>query len=349
MVAAIAQEIRVSKQLEGQTIETIYFGGGTPSILTTENIENLLDIINKKFQVDPHAEITMEANPDDIDMEKAMAWKRMGINRFSIGIQSFFEEDLAWMNRAHDAVRSRKCIETILEAGFSNFSIDLIYGTPGQTLEQWKENLDIAIAYKVPHLSCYALTVEEGTALHHQIYHQKKTSIDAEIQSACFEILQEKTSAAGYRHYEISNLALPGNESRHNSSYWKGIHYMGVGPAAHSFDGVKRRWNIANNINYMQAIESGISCAEEEVLTLKDQFNEYIMTALRMDTGISIQQVELHWGTQVLDRLKLDLLPWLDSGKVNHIEGYYILSKEGKFFADGIASSLFQIDSSEQH
>ncbi len=349
MVAAIAQEINMSQQLEGQLIETIYFGGGTPSILATEKIESLLHVIHKKFQVISDVEITLEANPDDIDMEKAMAWKRMGINRFSIGIQSFFQEDLVWMNRAHDAVRSRACIETIQEAGFSNFSIDLIYGTPGQTLEQWKENLDIAIAYKVPHLSCYALTVEEGTALHHQIQHQKKTAIDPEIQSACFDILQQKTSAAGYRHYEISNFALPGNASRHNSSYWKGTHYLGVGPAAHSFDGEKRSWNVSNNIQYMQAIESGISCAEEEVLTSKDQFNEYIMTALRMDTGINLLQIEQHWGNDVLLQLKKDIQPWIDSRKVVLKDDHWIITLEGKFFADGIASSLFQIDTSDQH
>ena len=292
MVEAIKKEINESTQLSGQRIETIYFGGGTPSILPTDNIESILQVINNKYQVATDVEITLEANPDDIDMMKAIAWKQMGINRFSIGIQSFFEKDLRWMNRAHDSMQSRTCIETIQAAGFSNFSIDLIYGTPGQTLEEWKENLDIAIAYKVPHLSCYALTVEEGTALHHQIHHQKKTAVDTEVQSVCFEILQQKTAAAGYRHYEISNFAIPGKESKHNSSYWSGAHYLGVGPAAHSFDGEKRRWNVANNIKYMQAIESGMSCAEEEVLSAYDQLNEYIMTSLRMDTGINLKHID---------------------------------------------------------
>lgn len=343
MVKAIEREIKDSRQLAGQVIETIYFGGGTPSILASENIEGILQHIQNTFEVAPDAEITLEANPDDIDREKALAWKQMGINRFSIGIQSFFEEDLRWMNRAHDAARSKECIEIIQEAGFSNFSIDLMYGTPGQTLEQWQENLDIAIAYKVPHLSCYALTVEEGTALHHQIHQQKKTSVDAEIQSACFEILQHTTSAAGYRHYEISNFAIPGHESKHNSSYWKGVPYLGVGPAAHSFDGTRRKWNVANNIKYMQSIESGRSCAEEEILSENDKLNEYIMTALRMDTGISIQHIEQHWSKTVLRQLTTDIQPWLVSGKMRMENNHWMLTLEGKFFADGIASSLFQL------
>lgn len=343
MVNAIEKEIILSNHGKKSPIETIYFGGGTPSILSTKHLDRLLNTVYKLFEVNAEVEITMEANPDDITPEKAKAWKAMGINRFSIGIQSFFEEDLKWMNRAHDAQQSRRCIEIIKEEGFYNFSIDLIYGTPGQTHERWLENLDIAIQEKIPHLSCYALTVEEGTALYSMIKSGKKESVDSDEQSICFDALVQKTRDAGYRHYEISNLALPGMESKHNQSYWKGIPYWGFGPAAHSFDGKSRRWNVANNMEYMTSIENNKIPSEIEFLSEVDQLNEYIMTSLRCDTGINKNYFKHNWGEEKLLNLRKEINVSIELGRVIEDTVCFKLTDQGRFFADGIISSLFYI------
>ena len=340
MIEAIDQEIILSASKE-EIIQTIYFGGGTPSIVAPNLIKRLIENIYKKYDVSPEAEITLEANPDDITLENAAAWKEMGINRFSIGIQSFFEEDLVWMNRAHDAQQSRKCIEIIREVGFDNFSIDLIYGTPGQSTERWIENLDVAFAYQVPHLSCYALTVEEGTALHHMIETKKKEEVDADEQSLRFEQLVQKTKEAGYRHYEISNFAIPGKESKHNKSYWEGTIYQGFGPAAHSFDGKSRRWNVSNNMEYILSIENNKLPSELEVLSEVDQLNEYIMTSLRCDTGINKEFLTSHWGEERMNQLREEILKSIAEGRIEENESYIKLTDSGKFFADGIAASLF--------
>ena len=340
MVDAIGQEIIISASKE-EKIQTIYFGGGTPSIVAPNLIKRLIDNMYKNYDVSPEAEITLEANPDDITLENAAAWKEMGINRFSIGIQSFFEEDLVWMNRAHDAQQSRKCIEIIREVGFDNFSIDLIYGTPGQSTERWIENLDIAFAYQVPHLSCYALTVEEGTALHHMIETRKKQQVDADEQSLRFELLVQKTKEAGYRHYEISNFAIPSKESKHNKSYWEGAIYHGFGPAAHSFDGKSRRWNVSNNMEYILSIEKNKLPSEIEVLSEVDQLNEYIMTSLRCDTGINKEFLTSRWGEERMHHIREEILKSIVEGRIVENESHIKLTDSGKFFADGIAASLF--------
>ena len=341
MIDAIEREIVLSNQGKKSPIETIYFGGGTPSILDTIQIERLLNTIYNLFEVKAGAEITMEANPDDITTEKAKAWKAMGINRFSIGIQSFFEEDLKWMNRAHDAQQSRRCIEIIKEEGFNNFSIDLIYGTPGQTHKRWLENLEIAIQKKIPHLSCYALTVEEGTALHSMIRSGKKETVDSDQQSLCFDSLVQKTREAGYRHYEISNFALVGMESKHNQSYWKGVPYWGFGPAAHSFNGKSRSWNVANNMEYIISIENNKIPSEIELLSDTDQLNEYIMTSLRCDTGINKNYLKENWGEEKLLQVRKEINVAIELGRVNEDQISFKLTDQGRFFADGIASSLF--------
>jgi len=340
MVDAIEKEIILTAS-EEEIIQTIYFGGGTPSIVAPNLIKGLIENIYKNYDVSLDAEITLEANPDDITLENAAAWKEMGITRFSIGIQSFFEEDLVWMNRAHNAHQSRKCIEIIREVGFDNFSIDLIYGTPGQSMERWIENLDIAFAYQVPHLSCYALTVEEGTALQHMIETRKKQQIDADEQSLRFEQLVQKTKEAGYRHYEISNFAIPGKESKHNKSYWEGAIYQGFGPAAHSFDGKRRRWNVSNNMEYILSIENNKLPFEIELLSEVDQLNEYIMTSLRCDTGINKEFLVKHWGEERMQHIRKEILKSIAEGRILENESHIKLSDSGKFFADGIASSLF--------
>jgi len=341
MVDAIIKEIGLTDEVVGEAIQTIYFGGGTPSLIAPELVKKILEKIYQTYQVSSDAEITLEANPDDITLENAAAWKEMGINRFSIGIQSFFDEDLAWMNRAHDAQQSRKCIEIIKQVGFDNFSIDLIYGTPGQSMIRWVENLDIAFSYQVPHLSCYALTVEEGTALHHMIETKKKEEVDSDEQSLRFEQLVQKTKEAGYRHYEISNFAIAGKESKHNKSYWEGTIYQGFGPAAHSFDGKSRRWNVSNNMEYILSIENNKLPFEIEVLSEVDQLNEYIMTSLRCDTGINKDFLAKHWGEERMHYLRKEILKSIAEGRIVENESHIKLSDSGKFFADGIASSLF--------
>lgn len=343
MILAIQQEINIRSDLHKTPIETIYFGGGTPSLLEPQQIENLLNKVNDSFEVSLDAEITLEANPDDITPEKALAWKKMGINRFSIGIQSFFEEDLIWMNRAHTSIQSRNCIEIIKSAGFTNFSIDLIYGTPGQSVERWINNLEIAFDYNIPHLSCYALTVEEGTALDHMIKSKKKENTNSDTQSTHFNILVQKSKEAGYIHYEISNFAKPGNESNHNKSYWAGASYHGFGPAAHSYDGLKRTWNISNNISYIESIEGHTIPLEMEILSEEDKLNEYIMTSLRCIKGISKHHITSHWGENQLTRIEREINVYIQLGRVIADDNTFTLTDEGKFFADGIASSLFLI------
>lgn len=342
--ASILKEIALRSSEINEAVQTIYFGGGTPSILAPDAINKMLQAIKTHYAISSDPEITLEANPDDITAEKARAWKRMGINRFSIGVQSFADENLQWMNRAHDASQSIQCIQTIREAGFDNFSIDLIYGTPGQTQQGWIKDLEKAIEMKIPHLSCYALTVEEGTALHHMIGSGKKEKISADEQAERFEALVQLSSLAGYTHYEISNLALPGKESKHNSAYWEGKPYLGFGPSAHSFSGTKRSWNIADNLKYSQSIEAGILPHEEETLREIDQLNEYIMTSLRSIKGMQKETIKTRWGSDKLQIISTAIEQFIGSGKIISTENSWVLSGEGRFFADGIASSLFFLE-----
>lgn len=344
VVSSILKEIGLRSSEMKEEVQTIYFGGGTPSILDTSSIEKILDAIKAHYAVSSNPEITLEANPDDITFEKAMAWKMMGINRFSIGVQSFADENLRWMNRAHDASQSIQCIQTIRDVGFDNFSIDLIYGTPGQTQEGWIKDLEKAIELRIPHLSCYALTVEEGTALHHMIGSGKKEKISPDEQAERFEALVQLSSLAGYSHYEISNLALPGKESKHNSAYWEGLPYLGFGPSAHSFSGTKRSWNIADNLQYIQSIETGILPSEEETLRETDQLNEYIMTSLRSIKGVQKETIKTRWGMDTLQIISTEIEQFIQSGKIIATENAWVLSSEGRFFADGIASSLFFLE-----
>ena len=344
VMTSIIKEISLRSSEINEAVQTIYFGGGTPSILAPEAIKKMLDAIKSDYVISSDPEITLEANPDDITAEKARAWKLMGINRFSIGVQSFADENLQWMNRAHDASQSIQCIQTIREAGFDNFSIDLIYGTPGQTQQGWIKDLEKAIEMKIPHLSCYALTVEEGTALHHMIGSGKKEKISADEQAERFEALVQLSSLAGYTHYEISNLALPGKESKHNSAYWEGKSYLGFGPSAHSFSGTKRSWNIADNLKYIQSIEAGILPHEEETLREIDQLNEYIMTSLRSIKGMQKETIKTRWGNDKLQIISTAVEQFIRSGKIISTENSWVLSGEGRFFADGIASSLFFLE-----
>ncbi len=340
LVTALINEIELKKdQLHIEIVETIYFGGGTPSLLTDEELSHILEKIKNVFPVSSHPELTLEANPDDITKEKLTAWKKSGINRLSIGIQSFFDEDLQWMNRAHNSQQAMDNLQ-LAKKHFENITIDLIYGTPQLTNEKWKQNVDTAIAMGIPHLSCYALTVEPKTPLDKMIRLHKSEDINPDKQSEQFLLLMEWLNTAGYEHYEISNFAKPGWRSRHNSSYWQGKNYLGLGPSAHSFDGKSRQWNVSNNSIYIDSINKGIIPAEKEILTATQQQNEYIMTSLRTMEGMSFDILSSRFGLTeetMKEKAKKHVLS-------NHIKiesGAMILTAEGKLLADGIAADLF--------
>lgn len=336
MMKAINMEISLLAASGSFTVDTIYFGGGTPSILSNEDVAEVLNSISKNYVINQDAEITIEANPDDISDEKLKNWKLEGINRLSIGIQSFFEEDLKWMSRAHNADQAKRSLDKALEL-FDNITIDLIYGTPGLTNEKWIKNLNTAFELGVPHLSCYALTIEPQTPLSKLIKLHKKEDINQEHQSEQFQLLTKQTHEAGYEHYEISNFAKPGFRSRHNSSYWQGKPYIGIGPSAHSYNGYKRSWNVANNQKYIDAISTGKLPTEEEVLTPIQRFNETIMISLRTIDGIQLHQFSEQEKNKILFGAEI----YVHRGWLQITDGRIVLTKEGKFYADGIASDLF--------
>lgn len=343
-IGALLSEIELQRNYLGTTeIKTIYFGGGTPSLLSNNELGFIFEKLQTAFNMAAEVEITLEANPDDITAGKLWEWKQSGINRFSIGIQSFFDEDLKWMNRAHNAAEAENCIHLVKEAGFENFSVDLIYGGPTLTDAHWQQNMDKVIALRVPHLSCYALTVEPKTALEKMIRQHKKEAIDPDKQASHFLLLMERLQQAGYEHYEISNFAQPGYRSKHNSSYWQGEPYLGLGPSAHSYNGNSRQWNIANNALYIQALKKGEVNFEKEILSREQQINEYIMTALRTAEGINFHFMTQRFGEQVKQQVITSLLQPKYQSKIQLSPDKVVLTQEGKLFADGIAADLFFI------
>lgn len=342
LVSALLQEVQLQQGYLTDAVETIYLGGGTPSLLNPSDVVLLLDSIKQFFSVLPNAEITLEANPDDIDKAVLHEWKKAGINRLSIGIQSFQEQDLQWMGRAHNALQAKNCIRLAQEAGISNVSIDLIYGGPTLPHENWKQNLQTAIDLGVPHLSCYALTVEPKTTLAHKIEKQELPEIDTQHQSEQFAMLQTITADAGYEQYEISNFALAEQRSRHNSSYWSGAHYLGLGPSAHSFNGSSRQWNISNNSLYIQSIQKGVIPFEKEVLTRIQQINEYIMTSLRTIEGIRAERINRIAQKDLFVDLVTAAEKYIQNGLMDYQVDQLRITPAGKFMADGIAADLFQ-------
>ena len=344
LLNAIKEEIILTPSHDNcsNTIETIYLGGGTPSLLSFNEISDLLSVIRKKFSVASNAEITIEANPDDISKENLEKWKDIGINRLSLGVQSFNEAELKWMNRAHNASQSIQSIDDIIDKGYDNFSIDLIYGSPLLNNEDFIKNVKIIFSKNIPHVSCYALTVEPKTVLQSMISKKKSAPVDENRQAEQFIILMKMMEEYGYEQYEISNFAKPGFRSRHNSSYWQGKPYYGFGPAAHSYDGKNiRRWNIANNALYLKSIEQKIIPFEEEKLTDTQQLNEYIMIALRTVEGIDIDKMKKVFGEKYADTILMNAQKFLENKKLIYQQSKLMLTKEGKFFADGIAASLF--------
>ena len=341
LVATLLKEIQIQKNFFlAETIGTVYFGGGTPSLLEIADCKLLIDAIRQNFNVPIDAEITLEANPDDINAAKLLGWKEAGINRLSIGIQSFFEEELKWMNRAHTAEQAKDSLQLAM-AVFDNITIDLIYGSPLLTDEMWLQNVQVAIQFGIPHLSCYALTVEEKTPLHKHIYLNKAKPVDSDRQANQFLLLMQWLRDAGYEHYEVSNFAKPGYRSRHNSSYWKGDKYLGIGPSAHSFNGCTRQWNISNNQRYISSIMTGVLPREIEVLTEANQLNEYIMISLRTIEGMDLQVIEEKWGAEKSTMINQQLQSYLHKGLAKRNDTSIKLTDQGMLVADGISSNLF--------
>ncbi len=343
MLEAIMQEIEIQRHyLQEQQVQTIYFGGGTPSLLSAEEVKQITDKISQHYNLNNLKEVTLEANPDDLTKEYIKELRSTAINRFSIGVQSFFDEDLKYMNRAHNAQEADYAIKAAQDSGFTNLTIDLIYGTPGLSDNNWLHNLSMVNKLGIPHFSAYALTVEEGTALHHNINKKKATPVDAEQSAAQFELLMDKAAEMGFEHYEISNLAKEGYRAVHNTNYWLGIPYLGIGPSAHSFDGKHRRWNIANNAGYMKSIlTENKPDYEEEHLTDEQQLNEYIMTALRTTWGIDLNRIDTQWGSDTHKTLLKNSEPFLEQEKMMHQNNTLTLTNKGKLFADAIAADLF--------
>jgi oxygen-independent coproporphyrinogen III oxidase len=407
-IPALLREMELRRDYIGEeTVDTVYFGGGTPSLLDTGALTGILDRLKALFRLHPEAEITLEANPDDIDggggvaggvgaglsigggmgagaagsgaaSAKLAGWRAAGINRLSIGVQSFFEADLRWMNRAHDARQAIDSIRLAQKEGFANISIDLIYGGPTLPDSHWQANVEQAISLRLAHLSCYALTVEPKTALDKMIHMGKVTDVNPDDQARQFLLLMDWLAKAGYEHYEISNFALPGKRSRHNSSYWQGKPYLGLGPSAHSFNGVSRQWNVANNAKYIAAlsgaagkgggleasgsawagsganglvggspeasglVENGSGfIAEKEELTAVQQLNEYIMISLRTAEGSSLSTVAKRFGAQQAEELWRRAERYMREGKIKSSPETLALTQEGKLLADGIAADLF--------
>jgi len=337
LVAALLKEIELQHEyLSGEAIETIYFGGGTPSLCSTGEITSILEKLYSTFKIVENAEVTLEANPDDISARRLKDWNSAGINRLSIGIQSFYDEDLQWMNRAHNAGQAIECLNLAVDS-FANITIDLIYGTPPLTNEKWKQNVETAMAFNIPHISCYALTVEPKTALDKLIRLNKSPGIDPDKQSEQFLLLMEWMGKANYEHYEISNFAKHGFRSRHNSSYWQGKKYLGFGPSAHSFDGNARWWNIANNKSYIEAINRGVIPFEKEELTNTQKLNEYIMISLRTIEGLDLSRV----GKEISVTLKATSKKYIENGLLKMENNILRLTNEGRLLADGIAADLF--------
>ena len=374
MVIALAKEIRMRKsEFKDEIIETIYLGGGTPSVLTTTLIQFLFDAVYENYSVSENPEITLEANPDDLSSLSFRGtrnlfeeYKSIGINRLSIGIQSFFEDDLAMMNRAHNSVEARKCLKEATKY-FDNISLDLIYGIPDPSQngeqakqmsnEKWKQNIETALSFGVPHISSYALTVEPKTALSKLIQTGKIAKPNDDLAQEHFTILVETLEANGFIHYELSNFGKENYFSKNNSAYWLGKKYIGIGPSAHSYDGISRSWNVSNNTIYLKSLEENKLPNETEILSKTDRYNEYIMTGLRTIWGVSLDRILAEFGSEYLDYLYIQAEKHIKSNVIeivtssdfafgrNRIEKILRTTKKGKFLTDGIASDLFFINS----
>jgi oxygen-independent coproporphyrinogen-3 oxidase len=344
MVLALAKEIEMRKSdFQDAIVETIYFGGGTPSILQIADLRFLIDQVYRNFKVVENPEITVEANPDDLTDNQIIELSKNKVNRLSIGIQSFFEDDLKMMNRAHNVEEAKKCLE-IATHYFDNISIDLIYGVPEMSNEKWLQNIETALSFNVPHISSYALTVEPKTALHTFIQKGIIPQPDDEVAQEHFHILVDKLSESGFIHYELSNFGKENYFSKNNSSYWLGKKYIGIGPSAHSYDGKNRGWNVSNNSLYIKSIQENKLPIEIETLTKTDRYNEYIMTGLRTIWGVSLERIEQEFGKTYLDYLNQQAAKFIEDHLLFIDDNILRTTKKGKFLSDGIASDLFLLN-----
>jgi len=344
MVLALAKEIAIRKnEFANEMVETIYFGGGTPSVLTNAEIELLIDAVYSNYSVTHDPEITLEANPDDLSIERIAELSASPVNRLSIGVQSFFEDDLKMMNRAHNAEQADTCLNEAVKY-FDNISVDLIYGVPGMTNERWLYNVNKALSFGIPHISSYALTVEPKTALDKFVKKGLIAQPSDEVAQEHFQLLVDTLEANGFIHYELSNFGKEGYFSKNNTAYWLGKKYLGIGPSAHSYDGIHRSWNIANNSLYLKEIEEYKLPAETEKLTPADSYNEYIMTGLRTIWGVSIQRVHDELGNLFSNYLLKESDKFINQGLLVNDNGIIKTTREGKFLADGIASDLFYVN-----
>ena len=344
MVLALAKEIEMRKsEFQDEIVETIYFGGGTPSILQIADLRFLIDAVYKNYKVVENPEITVEANPDDLTENRIIELSNNKVNRLSIGIQSFFEDDLQLMNRAHNVEEAKKCLE-IATHYFDNISIDLIYGVPEMSNEKWLQNIETALSFGVPHISSYALTVEPKTALHSFIQKGIIPQPDDEVAQEHFQILVDKLSENGFIHYELSNFGKENYFSKNNSSYWLGKKYIGIGPSAHSYDGKNRGWNVSNNSLYIKSIQENKLPIEIETLTKTDRYNEYIMTGLRTIWGVSFERIEQEFGKTYLDYLNQQAAKFIEDHLLFVDDNILRTTKKGKFLSDGIASDLFLLN-----
>jgi len=341
-VQAIIQEIELRKCVfANEFISSVYFGGGTPSILSKEELDTIFEKLYKSFTIDADAEITLEANPDDLTFEKLQQLKDSPVNRLSIGVQSFRDEDLKYMNRAHTAIEALNSIKMAQDAGFQNITIDLIYGTPGMSNVDWKYNLRKSFALNIPHISSYALTVEEKTPLYYQILKKNLGPVDEQQSADQFKILIAEMLRHGYEQYEISNFCKDNSYSKHNSSYWKKDHYLGLGPSAHSYFGNLRMWNVSNNVKYIKALSTSKLPLVKENLNPQDMYNEYVMTSLRTKWGCSLIEIEKDYSMSFSHYFKAQIKSHEMNGYIIENKGVYKLSETGKLIADRITSDLF--------
>jgi oxygen-independent coproporphyrinogen-3 oxidase len=352
MVLALVKEMELRKnEFQNETIETIYFGGGTPSVLTIDDIRFLIDKVYENYKVIENPEITLEANPDDLSDWLSFRGTRnlfeevrtIGVNRLSIGVQSFFEDDLQLMNRAHNSAEAKKCLEFATQH-FDNISIDLIYGMPNMSNEKWLQNIETALSFNIPHISSYALTVEPKTALHKMIKSGAIPNLDDDVAQQHFHILIDKLQENGFVHYELSNFGKPNYFSKNNTAYWLGKKYIGIGPSAHSYNGESRSWNISNNSLYLKAIAENKLPSETETLSETDQYNEYIMTGLRTIWGVSLERIEIEFGTKYLNYLRQQAEKYISDNLLEIENNVLKTTKKGKFLSDGIASDLFLLN-----
>lgn len=344
MIQSMLKELDLQKDyLQNQDVSTIYFGGGTPSLLSAGELDLFLNKIAKDYPISDLPEVTLEANPDSLDAIYLTELKSLGINRLSIGIQSFYDHHLQWMNRTHSAEHSMNCVHIAQTCGFEDISIDLIFGFPQLSEEEWERNLKLAIELNVPHISSYSMAVAPFTAMAHQIKQKKMRPIDEEQSASHFLKGKETLIEAGYDHYEISSFSKIGHSSKHNSNYWKGVPYLGIGPSAHSFNGSERHWNIRNNVQYIQFIEQNIIPCEKEKLTIENQLNEQILTQLRMKEGLNLTELQEKYGAEFISFILKDAQPHLDAHKLLlQTNNYLTLTTEGQLYADIIAADLFQ-------